>query len=151
MLPGLHESQSAVSASEGVRVVVHPPDTEPFPFAEGFDVPPGFSASFGVRPRKNVRIGQPYGHCHERNPFDNGAGGRRRQYRGIACQKMCLQSHIIRKCNCSDASLPALPGTNVISCRQSDAFPASCMHQASIHCLNVRTILLFIYHYCYCY
>ena len=139
VLPGLHESQSAVSASEGVRVVVHPPDTEPFPFAEGFDVPPGFSASFGVRPRKNVRIGEPYGRCHEQNPFekDNGSG-RRRQYRGIACQKMCLQSHIIRKCNCSDASLPTLPGTKVASCRQSDAFPTSCMHEASIHCLNVR-------------
>ncbi|KAK2161794.1 hypothetical protein NP493_1559g00035 [Ridgeia piscesae] len=124
-------------ASEGVRVVVHPPDTEPFPFAEGFDVPPGFSASFGVRPRKNVRIGEPYGRCHERNPFETESGtGRRRQYRGIACQKMCLQSHIIRKCNCSDASLPTLPGTKVASCRQSDAFPTSCMHEASIHCLN---------------
>ena len=138
VLPGLHESQSAVSASEGVRVVVHPPDTEPFPFAEGFDVPPGFSASFGIRPRKNVRIGEPYGNCHESNPFDNGGDGRRRRYRGIACQKMCLQSHIIRKCNCSDASLPTLPGTNVVSCRQSDAFPSSCIQKASPHCLKVR-------------
>ena len=45
MLPGLHEWGSAVSASEGVRVVIHPPNTEPYPFTEGYDVPPGFSAS----------------------------------------------------------------------------------------------------------
>ena len=59
MLPGLHEWSSPVSASEGVRVVIHPPDTQPYPFTEGFDVPPGFSASFGIRPRINIRIPQP--------------------------------------------------------------------------------------------
>ena len=61
MLPGLHEPKSPVASSEGIRVVIHPPDTEPFPFAEGFDVPPGFSVSFGIRPRKNLRIKAPYG------------------------------------------------------------------------------------------
>ncbi len=35
MLPGLHEWRSAVSSSEGVRVVIHPPNTEPYPFTEG--------------------------------------------------------------------------------------------------------------------
>ena len=61
LLPGLHEPKSPVASSEGIRVVIHPPDTEPFPFAEGFDVPPGFSVSFGIRPRKNLRIKAPYG------------------------------------------------------------------------------------------
>ena len=70
MLPGLHEWRSAVSASEGVRVVIHPPNTEPYPFTEGFDVPPGFSASFGIRPRRNIRIGPPHGNCSKSNPFD---------------------------------------------------------------------------------
>jgi len=38
-----------MSSSEGVRVVIHPPDTEPYPHTEGFDVPPGYSATFGVK------------------------------------------------------------------------------------------------------
>jgi Amiloride-sensitive sodium channel len=67
ILPGLH---GAVAASEGVRVVIHPPNTQPFPFAEGYDVPPGYSASFGVRPRRNKRIGPPHGNCSHSNPFD---------------------------------------------------------------------------------
>ena len=107
VLPGLHETRSAVAASEGFRVVVHPPDTQPFLFAEGYDVPPGYSASLGVRPRRNIRIGQPHGNCSWNNPFDAGSnhdsghgtevgggtgnGHRQRQlgrrYRGITCQK----------------------------------------------------------------
>ena len=73
ILPGLHDAYSTVAASEGVRVVIHPPDTQPFPFAEGYDVPPGYSASFGVRPRRNMRIGQPHGNCSHINPFDKEA------------------------------------------------------------------------------
>jgi len=38
-----------MASSEGVRVVIHPPDTEPYPHTEGFDVPPGYSATFGVK------------------------------------------------------------------------------------------------------
>jgi len=139
VLPGLHETRSAVAASEGFRVVVHPPDTQPFLFAEGYDVPPGYSASLGVRPRRNMRIGQPHGNCSWSNPFDAGNGrdngdatdvgggangGQRqrqlgRRYRGITCQKskyrmvtcqkMCLQSHVVAECQCYDSSLPLLP------------------------------------------
>ena len=46
---GTHEYMSPLSSSEGVRVVIHPPDTEPYPHTEGFDVPPGYSATFGVK------------------------------------------------------------------------------------------------------
>jgi len=38
-----------MSSSEGVRVVIYPPDTEPYPHTEGFDVPPGYSATFGIK------------------------------------------------------------------------------------------------------
>jgi hypothetical protein len=49
VIPGTHEYLSPMSSSEGVRVVIHPPDTEPYPHTEGFDVPPGYSATFGVK------------------------------------------------------------------------------------------------------
>jgi hypothetical protein len=41
LIPGTHDSHSIVSGSEGVRVVIHPPGTEPYPQSEGFDIPPG--------------------------------------------------------------------------------------------------------------
>jgi len=154
VLPGLHETRSAVAASEGFRVVVHPPDTPPFLFAEGYDVPPGYSASLGVRPRRNLRIGQPHGNCSWTNPFDvgghddhdgtevgdNGNGQRqmRRRYRGITCQKMCLQSHVVAECHCYDSSLPLLPNhtaDRVKPCRRNDEFSDSCMHNATDDCL----------------
>ena len=132
VLPGLHESQSSVSASEGVRVVIHPPDTEPYPFTEGYDVPPGFSASFGVRPRKMIRIGPPHGNCSHVNPFARS----QKQYRGMSCQKMCLQDHVIKSCNCSDGSLPRMEGTTVKACRNNDDFDESCMFNATKKCLD---------------
>jgi len=49
VIPGTHEYLSPMSSSEGVRVIIHPPDTVPYPHTEGFDVPPGFSATFGIK------------------------------------------------------------------------------------------------------
>lgn len=135
MLPGLHEWRSAVSASEGVRVVIHPPHSEPYPFTEGFDVPPGFSASLGIRPRRNIRIGPPHGNCSNSNPFaDKGEG-----YRLMACQKMCLQDHIIQSCDCADVGLPRLSkykDQKVKMCRDDSAMPDECMFNATQECLD---------------
>ena len=142
ILPGLHESSSPVSASEGVRVVIHPPNTQPFPFTEGYDVPPGYSASLGVKPRKNIRVKQPHGDCIDSNPFramtsqnasSSASDGER--YRGITCQKMCLQRHVIALCECEDISLPKLPGVSAKSCRSVDT-PNNCMYNATVSCLS---------------
>ena len=55
IVPGTQHTQNPMSSSEGARIVIHPPNTKPFPLAEGFDVPPGFSASFGIKMRMNSR------------------------------------------------------------------------------------------------
>ncbi len=134
MLPGLHEWRSAVSASEGVRVVIHPPNTTPYPFTEGFDVPPGFSASFGIHPRRNFRVGQPHGNCSNNNPFGDGS----ERYRLMACQKMCVQHYIINGCGCTDVGLPMLPKyKDIIRCRNDDQFPDECMFNATQKCLDI--------------
>ena len=132
VLPGLHESRSAVSANEGVRVVIHPPGTIPFPFTEGFDVPPGYSASFGIRPRRMKRIGTPHGNCTDRNPL----GDTSDRYRVMSCQKMCLQRYIMSICNCKDKTLPDLPVMDVKNCRTADELPDSCMVSATSDCLK---------------
>ena len=134
ILPGLHEYNSAVSASEGVRVVIHPPGTKPFPFTEGFDVPPGFSASFGIRPRRIKRIGPPHGNCSMVNPISQGR--QEQSYRTMSCQKMCLQKYIIQRCDCRDIMLPDLQLNDTVPpCRNND-LPDECMYEASEECLQ---------------
>jgi len=67
--PGLYDAGGATAGSDGVRVMIHTSDVIPFPLAEGFDVPPGFTASLSVRPRRNERIGPPHGNCIDKDPF----------------------------------------------------------------------------------
>ena len=137
MLPGLHEWRSPVSSSEGVRVVIHPPTTKPFPFTEGYDVPPGFSASFGIRPRKNIRIGYPHGNCSDTNPY----GSFDQRYRLMTCQKMCLQNYVVEECGCADVTLPTTQLQNFTLCRSSHEFPDSCMFNATKECFDILTRL----------
>lgn len=133
MLPGIHEWRSPVSASEGVRIVIHPPNTDPYPFTEGYDVPPGFSASFGIRPRKNIRVGAPHGNCSRKNPFATSP----ERYRLMACQKMCIQKYVIAHCNCADVGLPRnAKQRDVKLCRNDDVVPTSCIHNASQECVE---------------
>lgn len=133
MLPALHEWRSAVAASEGVRVVIHPPNTHPYPFTEGYDVPPGFSASFGIRPRRNIRIGPPHGNCSQDNPL----GDQSERYRLMTCQKMCMQRFIAEKCQCLDVGLPKIPKYKDLSwCRDDSNFSDNCMFEASQDCFD---------------
>lgn len=128
LLPGLHESRSPVSASDGVRVVVHPPDSKPFPLTEGYDIPPGYSVSLGIRPRKNVRVGPPHGDCTQ---------GQGNGYRMMNCMKMCLQRHVIQTCGFYDVSLPTITElTNIHPCRLDNFVPDSCMFTVSESCIE---------------
>ena len=87
-IPGTYEKANPISGSEGVRIVIHPSDTEPYPQTEGFDVAPGYSVSLGVKARTNIRIGPPHGNCSQNTPF----GKDKYMYRLIACQKNACKS-----------------------------------------------------------
>jgi hypothetical protein len=134
IIPGSHEYMSPMSSSEGVRVVIHPPNTEPYPHAEGFDVPPGFSVSFGVKTRQNIRVRFPHGNCSDKNPFSPSST---QQYRLIACQKMCLQNQIVKHCGCKDIALPGGEQyPNEKFCTDDWDVPAECIHEATNSCMN---------------
>jgi len=92
--PGLYDAGGATAGSDGVRVIIHPSDVMPIPLAEGFDVPPGFTASLSVRPRRNKRIGPPHGDCIDYDPFLP-ASEQPAVYRQIACQQRCLQVSVL--------------------------------------------------------
>ena len=101
IIPGLQEADSALSTGRGARIVIHPQDTEPHPTAEGYDIPPGFSATIGIKARENVRINHPHGNCTKES---NVTG--EYKYTLFGCQYDCLQRKIMEECGCVDNSLP---------------------------------------------
>ena len=61
----------------------------------------------------------------------------------MACQKMCLQHHIIDKCGCGDVGLPMLPRFKgkVPLCRNDEDMPNECMFNATQKCLDTLLAL----------
>ena len=132
-IPGTYDRFSPMSSNDGVRVVIHPPDTEPYPHTEGFDVPPGYSSTFGVKAQLNQRIGPPHGNGTDQDPFAIKHGHR---YRTSACQKSCLQQHIVQKCGCKDISLPgASMFTDVKYCMDDKEVKMTCTKEATDDCI----------------
>ncbi len=128
-------NRSALSGNEGVRVVIHPTNNTPYPHTEGFDVPPNFAASLGVRVRQNHRLPQPHGDCIERCPFDaQNADG---SYRPMTCQKLCLQQAVVKECGCKGIELPGddlHPHTRY--CADDSLIPQHCRTEITDVCLK---------------
>nr|URS64681.1 Wamide-gated sodium channel [Malacoceros fuliginosus] len=141
MIPGTHDRVSPMSSNEGVRVVIHPPDTEPYPHTEGFDVAPGYSVSFGVKARENIRIGPPHGNCSNSNPFGNESSA----YRLISCQKKCLQKYIVSQCGCKEISIPGHDAMfpDLDYCTSDKDIPDHCRESSDDDCVNA---LFKVYH-----
>ena len=136
MIPGTHDNQSPIASSEGVRVVIHPPGTEPYPHTEGFDVPPGYSVSFGVKAQQNYRIGPPHGNCSHTDPYDQDeTASEGHPYRLISCQKKCLQKGIMQACHCKDIHLPGYENmTHLRFCTSDEDLPQHCRLKATDEC-----------------
>lgn len=113
-IPGVFEKGSPLSGSSGIRLVIHPPGTEPYPLTEGYDIPTGYLATLGIVPRRRLRLGQPYGRCAKRNRYKNDllerlnltSDDENEPYRKISCERMCMQEEVFKTCNCFDTSLP---------------------------------------------
>src|SRR6218665_124704 len=106
-LPGFHVSDNPLSGAGGVRVVIHPPGSKPFPMTEGYDVPTERMASLGLDPKRQERLGHPYGQCNEMYPFTVPENRLLAvPYRRTACQKACIQhAGIYKKCKCFENTL----------------------------------------------
>ncbi|XP_070542967.1 amiloride-sensitive sodium channel subunit gamma-like [Ptychodera flava] len=98
------EYLNGITENAGAVVLVHPPDTVPFPEEQGLELPPGFSASLGIRLSVIDRIGGKYSDCIK-------AGEMPLLYEGYnysveACAKSCYQNKLIDECKCYDVTLP---------------------------------------------
>ena len=96
VIPGMEEADGVLASGRGARVLIHSPGTAARPASSGFDAPPGFSVSLGVRARENVRIDKPWGNC------SFGDVNSKFKYTLEDCQNSCLQRNIMQKCGCID-------------------------------------------------
>lgn len=89
---------------------------------DGFDVPSGFSASFGVKARQNVRVTKPHGNCQVSNP------NLTHDYTVESCRLKCIQETIMIMCNCTDNRLPEVEwdGPRPPCCLELPKFSADC-------------------------
>ncbi len=108
---GITEEGSALSGEQGVKVIVHPQNTDPVPVGEGYNVPPGSSAHIGVKVKEALHLHRPYGKCSEDYPKDISYWYDTKKYRLMNCLQKCFQNKILEKCQCISGKLP-LPEKN---------------------------------------
>ena len=99
---GTYHTLSNIGNAAGARVIVHPPNTRPSPVDQGFDIPPGFSSSVGVKVIRYERLGDPYGTCIN----DLMYGSDMYVYCTDTCVTLCQQRHIMDTCSCVSSLLP---------------------------------------------
>ena len=107
---GSYHTLSNIGDAGGVRVSIHSPYTRPSPVDKGFDIPPGYSSSVGVRAVKTSRLGAPYGECEE----DLMRESSQYIYSTDTCMSLCQQSYIATHCHCLSSLLPT-PETSDIT------------------------------------
>ncbi|XP_070532973.1 amiloride-sensitive sodium channel subunit beta-2-like [Ptychodera flava] len=95
----------------GVRVVIHHQMTKPFPEDDGVGVKPGAVTSIAIKMNKRMRIGYPHGNCSDGYQNEEPAY----QYSVLACQKLCLQSYLLKKCGCVDSLTSDKPRCSVLN------------------------------------
>lgn len=109
---GLYNVNNNIAHSAGLRVQVHAPNTMPSPVDHGFDIPPGFSSSIGLKAVINTRESQPYGNCttehlQEGSHYSNTI---------FACLQLCKQERVIERCKCKSSGLPDLKNRSLPYC-----------------------------------
>ncbi|XP_067683451.1 FMRFamide-activated amiloride-sensitive sodium channel-like [Haliotis asinina] len=109
---GLYDMNSNILHSAGVRVVVHAPNTMPSPVNHGFDVPPGYSSSIGLKAVLHTRLSEPYGNCTNEDLLGT------QVYRNtfFSCLQLCQQRLIMSQCGCMSSDLPETEAENVTFC-----------------------------------
>ncbi|XP_069142411.1 FMRFamide-activated amiloride-sensitive sodium channel-like [Argopecten irradians] len=99
---GLYNIHDNIAHSAGIRVQVHAPNTMPSPVDHGFDVPPGFSSSVGLKAVMHTRLSSPHGNC----TTDMLKGIKTYRNTIFSCLLLCKQKMVIKNCTCKSSGLP---------------------------------------------
>lgn len=129
LVPGMEEADISLASGKSARVVVHAPWTPPHFTAAGYDVPPGFSVTIGVKARENVRISEPHGNCtldSENSTY---------KYTLTHCQINCVQNAIMSHCGCVDNKISIPEDTRGLPyCLQVPQVPEVCFIEWGERC-----------------
>ena len=129
LVPGMEEADISLASGRSARVVVHAPGTPPHFTAAGYDIPPGFSVTVGVKARENVRISQPHGNCTASNENST------YKYTLTYCQINCLQNAIMKNCGCVDNKISIPEDTKGLPfCLQLPEVPEMCFYDFGEKC-----------------
>ncbi|XP_052832380.1 FMRFamide-activated amiloride-sensitive sodium channel isoform X1 [Octopus bimaculoides] len=109
---GSYNIKSNIEHSAGVRVVVHPPSTMPSPVDHGFDVPPGYSSSVGLKTIMHARLSNPYGNC-QNSRLQNSS---KYIHTVFSCLELCKQRIVMSTCGCRSSNLPEMTSANFTFC-----------------------------------
>lgn len=107
---GVYDLKNHISFSAGVRAQVHAPNTLPNPADHGFDVPPGYSTSVGLKAIIHSRLPHPHGNC----TYDNLMGDREYRNTIFSCFQLCRQKILVKVCGCKTAALPMYHETDPV-------------------------------------
>ena len=128
LVVGLQEYGHPLSGDQGARVVLHRHGSPPMPSEEGFNVPPGFSVSLGIKFQTTFVLGEPYSTCSTVDP----RGDENEVYRLLPCLRRCIQEEVVKACHCADARLPLAKNMSVNNmqglkyCGQLEELPHEC-------------------------
>ncbi|XP_060084231.1 uncharacterized protein LOC132563490 [Ylistrum balloti] len=81
----------------GARVVIHEPDTIPYPAEDGFFVPAAFETSIGLKLVSMSRLVSPFGICTDEDIFFREHGVK---YTFQTCLWMCKAREVMTSCGC---------------------------------------------------
>uniref|UniRef100_A0A914X6G7 Uncharacterized protein n=1 Tax=Plectus sambesii TaxID=2011161 RepID=A0A914X6G7_9BILA len=113
-------SESTGADTEGFRIAVHPPGSQPFPEIDGFSLPTGFEATVSISYNYNERLGSPYSDCTEETLDSAGYN-----VTSLTCEAPCMAQNT--ECDC----LPLCQETNVEKQYTLSLWP-SLNHKATI-------------------
>ena len=105
---GIYDVKNHMAFSAGVRTQVHAPNTMPSPADHGFDVPPGYSTSVGLKAILHSRLPSPHGNC----TFTTLEGERTYRNTLFTCFQLCKQKILVKVCGCKTAALPMYKETD---------------------------------------
>ncbi|CAH1793509.1 unnamed protein product [Owenia fusiformis] len=102
-------STEHATASDGVRMNIHPPSSMPQPYNKGMDLAPGHFTSIGLTQTLRSTLIPPHGDCtyNRYNPGTNFS------YTKDTCLMTCLQTNVKRECGCFTPRGPIPAGTNL--------------------------------------
>ncbi|ELT93943.1 hypothetical protein CAPTEDRAFT_185240 [Capitella teleta] len=136
-----------LTSKAGVRVMVHPKTTMPFPENNGVDVAPGVATAIGIRKVNIQWLGGRYGECvspaishTDINVYESLYPST--AYTREACDNTCFQQQMISICGCADSRYPdqglAIGSANaaVVSCDPSNEAQADCAYDVEAQFRN---------------